>query len=1017
MKFNRFIPLFAVLLITINQVKASENQHPFSQKVDTIKQRVWVDSMMKSLTLRERIAQSFMVAAYSNKDQKHIDEVTELVKNEKVGGILFFQGGPVRQARLTNYYQSISKVPILISIDGEWGLGMRLDSTFSYPRQMMLGAASNSNLVYQVASDIASHMKRMGIHINFAPVIDINNNPLNPVISSRSFGEDRQKVAEYGVEYMKGLQDNGILACAKHFPGHGDTDADSHFALPQVNHSFERLDSVEFYPFKELIRNGVASVMVAHMRVPALEKDTNLASSISPSIIKGVLIDSLNFNGLVFTDALNMKGVTAFHKPVELNYLAYKAGNDFLLYPEKVKESIDFIESEVLKGSISKDEVNRKCRKILMAKYAVGLSEYKPIKIANLVSDLNTSTSELLKHKVAEQGITLLNGTGLIPLLRLDTLKIAYIEIGKGKGEAFRNQLEMYTAITSFSINPESSLDSYDSLLTALDPYNLVVVGYHAADTRVSKNYGVMSQAANFIFDLSFRKKVIVDIFGNPYTLNRLLNLPSLGGLIISYDNSSTIQSVSAQMIFGGIGVKGTLPVSPTSVIPIGSGCQIGERIRLKYSIPEELGIDSKSLAGVDSIALDAIAKQVTPGMQILVAKDGVVFYNKSFGSFTYSNETPVDNRSIYDIASVTKVTATLPSIMRLFDRDSIDLQKSLDSYITFPNGCNKKKLVIKDLLLHQSGLVPWIPFYFYTLSTLFPEKPVISHTSSPEYPYPFNGSAFISKFSIPDPRYYSTKYSFDFPLTVAANIFAKEGMKDSIYSRMNASEIKDAGKFKYSDLNFLYLQRVVENITRRGLDEYADNNFYRHLGMSSTSFLPLRKFEITRIAPTEDDLIFRKQIIQGYVHDQAAAMMGGIAGHAGVFSTANDLAKLMQMYLQKGLYGGERYFSSNTVDLFTTTPNGNSGNRRALGFDKPEPQVGKPSPACVSASASSFGHSGFTGTMVWADPENGIVFVFLSNRVYPDATNNRLVEMNIRTNIQEIFYQAVKGRKTGVGK
>ena len=1006
----RFIP-FIILHIAFYQAIALNNRLTQSS-LDSLNQQVWVDSLMRSLTLREKIAQSFMVSAYSNKDQKHIDEIAALIQKEKIGGLIFFQGGPVRQAHLTNYYQSISKIPILISIDGEWGLGMRLDSTFSYPRQMMLGASANPILVYQVASDIAQHMKRIGVHINYAPVIDVNNNPLNPVISSRSFGENRQQVAEMGIEYTKGLQDNGILACAKHFPGHGDTDADSHLALPLVKHPISRLDSIELFPFRKLINSGIASVMVAHLKVPALEKDTSIASSLSSSIIKGYLMDSLGFKGLVFTDALNMKGVAAFHKPVELNYMAYKAGNDILTCPEKITESIDFIESEVAKGNFPIEEVNRKCEKILRSKYQVGLNSYKPIVIDNLVSDLNTPKSELLKRKVIEQGLTLLNGSGLIPLLRLDTLKIAFVEIGKNKGQAFRNQLEMYTSVTPFSIDPESSIFAFDSLLNSLDPYNLIIIGYHAADTRVAKNYGVTLQALNFIFDLSFRKKVILDIFGNPYTMNRILNLTALDDILISFDNSNIAQSLSAQLIFGGIKASGRLPVSATKSTPIGSGVQIDKKIRLKYSIPEELGIDSKYLLSVDSMAYDAIAKQVTPGMQILVAKDGIVFYNKSFGSFTYSNETPVTNKTIYDIASVTKVSATLPSVMRLYDRDSLDLQKTLGDYITLPNGSNKRKLVIKDILLHQSGLQPWIPFYLSTLSSLFPEKPALSSTLSSDYPFAFSDKVFINKYSIPSPKYYNQKKSFSHPFPVAENIFAIEGIKDSIYTRMNNAEVKDAGKLKYSDLGFLYLQRVVENVISNGLDVYVENNFYRHLGMNNTAYQPYKKFDLSRIAPTEDDVTFRKQIIKGYVHDPAAAMMGGIAGHAGVFSTANDLAKLMQMYLQKGEYGGERYFKPGTLDLFTTSPKGKNDNRRALGFDKPEPKVGKPSPTCTSASSSSFGHSGFTGTMVWADPENGLVFIFLSNRVYPDANNNKMVEMNIRTNMQEIFYNALKSIK-----
>lgn len=1010
--------VFSILttFIVLAQSLAANKIRTNQINTDTLKQKVWVDSIMQNLTIREKIAQSFMISAYSNKDQKHVDEIASLVNNDKIGGLIFFQGGPVRQARLTNYYQSLSKVPIIISIDGEWGLGMRLDSTFSYPRQMMLGAGADSNLVYQVASDMAKHFKRLGIHINYGPVVDINNNPLNPVIGSRSFGENKKMVASFGYLYMKGLQDNGILACAKHFPGHGDTDADSHLALPKVNHSISRLDSLELFPFSQMINKGVSGMMVAHLNIPTLEKDSTIASSLSANVIKKLLIDSLKFKGLIYTDALNMKGVADFRKPVELNYLAYKAGNDFLTCPEKVKESIDYIEQQVAAGKISVDEVNAKCRKILQAKYSVGLSSYKPIIIENLVNDLNTNESEVLKRKVIENGITLLKGNDIIPIKRLDTLNIAYVEIGKGKGLSFKNQLELYTQITSFSINPESELNEYDSLLNALEPYNLIIIGCHSVDTRASKNYGFTLPQSNFIFDLSFRKKVIVDLFGNPYSMNRLIDTNSLAGLVVSFDNSNTCQSLSAQLLFGGIKIKGKLPVSATSTYKIGYGFINKKRIRLKYSLPEEIGLNPKTLEKVDSIAIDAIKQQITPGMQILAAKDGIVFYNKCFGNFTYTNDEPVTQNSIYDIASVTKITATLPSVMHLYEKDSIDIRKNLASYMALPKNSNKRNLVIYDLLLHQSGLQPWIPFYISTISTLMPGKKAVSKTFSDEYPYKAFENAYVSKYSLPDPNYYSPIYSFDFPLPVAENMFAREGIKDTIFNKMNDTELKEIGKYKYSDLGFLYLQRVVENVTSKGLDEYTNSTFYKHLGMNHTAYQPTKKFDKAKIVPTEDDLFYRKQLIRGYVHDPASAMMGGIAGHAGVFSTANDLAKLMQMYIQKGSYGGEQLLKQKTIELFTTTPiNGNAngnGNRRALGFDKPEMKEGKPSPACKSASVNSFGHSGFTGTMVWADPDNGLVYIFLSNRVYPDASNNKIVEQNVRTNIQEIFYLAIKERK-----
>jgi beta-glucosidase-like glycosyl hydrolase/CubicO group peptidase (beta-lactamase class C family) len=1007
MKFFRIAFLTFAILPQAGFAYPAKTHGYFSQP-DTMRRERWVDSVYQSLTLRERIAQLFMVAAYSNRDQKHVDETTNLVKVERVGGLIFFQGGPVRQVMLTNRYQSMARVPLLISMDAEWGLGMRLDSTVSYPRQMMMAAASDQSLVYQMAADLARQLKRLGVHINFAPVVDINSNPLNPVINTRSFGEDRETITQHGLAYMRGLQENGIIACAKHFPGHGDTYLDSHYALPTVLHDGKRLDSLELYPFKRLIKEGVNGVMVGHLRIPSLEPDTSLASSISPSIVQKLLIDSLKFAGLIFTDAMNMKGVADRFDPVKLNILALRAGNDIILCPDKVKESISKLEELVARGEFPEAEINRRCRKVLVSKYYAGLSKRKPIEVLNLMEDLNRPSSDALKRKIIGNAITILNNKGVIPVKNLDTLRIAYVEIGYDKGNAFREQMELYAPVTTYSINPTSPANEFDSLMNYLDPYNLIIVGYHATDTRYNRNYGVTPEAANFLFDLSFRKSVILDIFGNPYTSNRLLNLPALAGFIVSFDNSPVTQSLSAQIIFGGLAMRGKLPVSINGHYPIGSGLVGGEQIRLRYAIPEEIGIDSKLLNRVDSIALDAIAKQVAPGMQILAARDGVVFYHKCFGSFTYNNQNPVDPRVLYDVASLTKVTATLPMVMSLTENGSISVEASLGDYLNLRKYPDKAKLKLKDILTHQSGLAPWIPFYLSTLTTLIPGKPLTSETFSPEYPFVFNEKTYLHRHSVPSPELYQSVSSDRFPNQVANNLYSSQAIGDTIFKRINNSKLRDAGKYRYSDLGFLYLQRVVETISGQSLNELSQGLLYKRMGMNYTTYLPLQQFDRDRIVPTENDLAFRKQLVWGYVHDPAAAMLGGVAGHAGIFSTANDLAKLMQMYLQKGEYGGVRYFKPETVELFTSRPSGNNGNRRGLGFDKPETQPNAASPVCPLASPQSFGHSGFTGTMVWADPANGLVYVFLSNRVYPDASNSKLVEMNIRTRIQEIFYKAV---------
>ena len=971
----------------------------------------WADSVLNTLSLRERIAQLFMVAAYSNGDQNHIEEIAELVKEEKIGGLCFFQGGPVRQVQQTNYYQSLANIPLLISMDAEWGLGMRLDSTISFPRQMMLGAATDTRLAYQMGADIARQLKRIGVHINFAPVVDVNNNPENPVINTRAFGEEREMVSQKGLAYMLGLQDNGILACAKHFPGHGDTDTDSHYDLPIITHNSNRLDSIELHPFKRLIQHGVASIMVAHMEVPNLEPTKNIASSLSKRIVDSLLTKTLGFEGLVITDALNMKGVSSYYEPTELNYLALQAGNDILLFPSEVKKSISKIEKEIKRGHFPEQEIDRRCRKVLEAKYKVGLNNFYPISNENLISDLNSPSSELLVRQITEQSITVLKNSNSIPLRRLDSLSIAYLEIGNGKGNAFFEQLEMYAPVSYFSLDENQPLDSLHLQLAQFNDFNTIIIGYHNLSTYSTRNFGVSNIAVKTISELSKKKHCILTLFGSPYTLSKIDEHESVNGLIVAYDNSEITQSLTAQLIFGGLErTSGKLPVTVNSQFKNGNGIDSGEKIRLKYSIPEELNISSYFLQKIDSIALSAINNEATPGMQILAAKNGVVFYNKCFGNYTYTNtDLPVTKNSIYDVASLTKVSATLPAIMDLYSNQKIELTEKLGSYLNLPDTSEYNDIIISDILLHQAGLTPWIPFYIKTISTLIPTQPLTNKTHSSTYAYRLSPNWYLNKNTEPTAKYYSKNYSFSNPVEVTSNIFAVEGITDTIFNWILQSPIKNKGKYAYSDLGFILMHRGIGNIIRKPQTEYLEENFYRNLGMNRTCFNPLKKFDILDIVPTENDLLFRKQLIWGHVHDPAAAMMGGVAGHAGLFSTANDLAKLFQMYLNKGTYGGVEFIPSSTLELFTSCVNCHNGTRRGLGFDKPEPNNEKPSPVSSSASALSFGHSGFTGVLAWVDPEYDLVYIFLSNRIYPDADNSKLVDLNVRTNMQDILYQAIK--------
>jgi beta-N-acetylhexosaminidase len=868
----------------------------------------------------------------------------------------------------------------------------------------------DNRIIYHMGADIAKQLRMMGVHINFAPVIDINNNPDNPVINTRAFGENREAVTQKGLAYMMGLQDNGIIACAKHFPGHGDTDTDSHYDLPLLKHNFSRIDSLELYPFRKLIQSGVESIMIAHMEVPSLDPKTKTASSLSYDIVTKLLQNDLGFNGLVITDALNMKGVSDYHKPVDLNYLALKAGNDIILFPSDVKASISRIEREVKRGRFPIEEIERRCRKVIEAKYRVGLDKYQKIDTSALVQRLNQTSSEYLIRQIAEQAITVLNNrNSIFPLRGLDTLSVAYIEIGTGNGSPFLEQLELYAPITKYTVDALADEITLSDLYYFTASHNVVIVGYHSITSNPRRDFGVTSQMAHFIERISRRNNTILTLFGSPYSLSRLINPELLDGLIVSYDNSPITQSVTAQLIFGGATVNGRLPVTASSLYKQDYGFNSGEKIRFKYSIPEELNLKARYFTKIDSIAYDAIRNNATPCMQILVAQKGVVVYNKSFGKYGYNDfDFDVNHKSLYDVASLTKISSTLPLVMDLYSKGKMSLNDSLGKYLTIPDTSKYNSILISDILLHQAGLVAWIPFYQRTMASLWPKQPVISQKFSEQYPYQLGRNRYMSRHAFPSRKFYRNSYSFEFPHEVAMGMYAIENMSDSIFNWIYKAPLNKPGKYLYSDLGHILLFRAIGNILNSPQEEYLEKHFYKKLGMQNTLFNPLRQFDFDRIVPTENDVHFRKQLIWGYVHDPAAAMMGGMAGHAGLFSTANDMAKLMQLFLNNGEYGGVRYFPSSTLDLFTSCLNCKNGIRRGLGFDKPEPDPKKPTPVSRKATSLSYGHSGFTGVLVWVDPAYELVYVFISNRIFPETENTRLVNMDVRTKIQDVVYDAV---------
>ncbi len=951
--------------------KSGKDNFPFMKDSDA--ETKWVDSVYNQMDFNAKVGQLFMIAAYSNKDSVHVNSIDKLIRDYKIGGLIFFQGGPLRQARLTNRFQSKSKLPLFIGIDAEWGLSMRLDSTYRFPWNMTLGAIKDKNLLEKVGVQMGRESKRMGIHFNFSPVLDINTNPKNPIIGFRSFGEDKDNVSASAIAMMKGVQNQQVFSTGKHFPGHGDTETDSHYSLPVVNFSKDRINDVELYPYKQMFNEGLASVMVAHLNVPALEPRESYPSSISYAIVTDVLQKQLGFDGLIFTDALNMKAAANYRKPGEIDLEAFLAGNDILLFAEDVPTAVEKICVAYQDSLISEDRLAYSVKKILSYKYKAGLNKYKPVQLENLFNDLNPADNEALQYELYENAVTVLkNEDQILPIKALNE-RVAYVKLGDDSNSAFVNTLRNYTEVV------EISEKNIDTLNIRLKEFNTVIVGFHKSD-RAWKSHAFSETELLWLDQIAKNNNVILDVFTKPYSLLQIANFDNIKGLIVSYQNSDVAQQVSAGIIFGAVDAKGKLPVSINNSFKVNDGIQTSKTERIGFTSPLNVGMNPLVLAKIDGIVQNAIDKKMTPGAQVLVARKGKVIYQKSFGFHTYEKLIKVRNSDVYDVASLTKILATLPNAMVLYEQEKVDLDTKLGEMLPVFQNTDKSEITFKELLSHYARLEAWIPFY----------KTTLDQNKMP-----------LEKYyrEIPDPQ---------FSKQVAECMFIRNDYHDTIMKTIAVSKLLSKKEYKYSDFTFMILKDYIEKTTHKPLDILSYENFYKKIGANSTMFNPLQKFSKNVIPPTEIDTYFRHQVIQGYVHDMAAAMEGGIAGHAGLFSNAMDVAKIMQMYLNKGTYDGYRFFSEKTFNDFNTCYFCDEGNRRALGFDKQQ-LPGTHGPTCNCVSMSSFGHTGFTGTYAWADPETEIVYVFLSNRTYPDSNAaNALSKNNVRENIQKVIQEAI---------
>lgn len=934
-----------------------------------IHQEIWVDSVYSSMNIDQKVGQLYSVWTASRYGQAEINEIKNLIDKYHIGGLIFSLGSINDQIISHNIFQKQSNIPLLISMDAEWGLGMRLEDGFSFPYNITLGAIRDDSLIFNVGQRIGEHLKKMGVHLNFAPVSDVNTNPKNPIIGARSFGENKFNVSKKSIKYIEGLNESGVLAVGKHFPGHGDTRKDSHLTLPTLNYDSTRIDSVELYPFKQIINHGVDGIMTAHLKVKSL--DDKMITTLSRKIINDLLKDDLGFKGIVITDALDMKAIVDYSKGNYPDVDALIAGNDILLMPTDLKKSISEIKKAVLDGRVAEKRLEDAVRKILKTKYKVGLNKYKPIPNNNIKDKLNSHEDYALFEKLAEKSMTLIkNERDLIPLSLDKNLKVGLVNLGNDNSEVFHNYLN------NFRIVEKIDISDLKNIKDASKRYDKIIVSVHKPDKSPFEDYKLSKNEISLINTLK-NKEIILVVFSNPYTLLDI-NLNGFESVLIAYQNSNIFQKKASEAIFGANDIDGVLPVTVGKNYEEGTSIVIKKSDILSFDHPVNLGADMKKLNKIDSLINYAIKNKMTPGAQLLIAKNSKIIYHNSFGYKTYEKKYKINNNSIYDLASLTKILVSVPLLLKEFTHKNFDLATKLADWFPDMDLNNKKNLSVKQLFSHYSGMKSWIPFYKNTIDSITNKR--------------------IDK-------YFSKTKSEDFPFQVLDELFIKN-YNDTIFNEIVKSELSDSLSYVYSDLPYFLLKFYLERTYKTSLDTQIKEYIYNKIGSSSLTYKPTIFFPKNAIVPTVIDDYFRFDIVQGHVHDMGAAMMDGVSGHAGLFGNSLDVAKVLQLFLQKGSYSKKLFFDEKNFNLFNFRHFEDEKVRRGIGFDKPELDADDPN-TCGCVSQSSFGHYGFTGSMAWVDPEKEIIYVFLSNRTYPDESNNSLSEFNIRTELQKIVHEA----------
>jgi beta-glucosidase-like glycosyl hydrolase/CubicO group peptidase (beta-lactamase class C family) len=927
----------------------------------------WADSVLRTLPLDRQIAQLLMPPVYAKPGRENWSEAEAWVRDYGVGGFICMQGGPELQRERISRLRAETDLPLWFSSDAEWGLGMRLDSTRSWPRALTLGATRDTALIRRWGSAVAASLRATGVHINFAPVVDVNSNPANPVIGNRSFGESVEWAGMLGTAYALGLQDGGVLATAKHFPGHGDTDSDSHYTLPTVAHDPLRLDSIELAPFRDLAAAGVGAMMVAHLNIPAFESREGIPSTLSSAIVDSLLRGIIGFRGLAFTDALTMKGFADFAATETPHADALIAGNDVLVFPGKPAEAIAEVKAAITAGRLDSAAVAEKCRRVLEAKFWLRASDPVPAR----GTPFDFPGEETLHRDLLAAALTVVRNTDNLLPLGPSTSRVFSVQTGTGAApEAFDAPLKKIVGAKP----AVRSVASPTALPADCGKGDLVLFHLRGTNSKPGQGFGVSDETLGGVLKAARAQRsrgarVGLVVYGSPYLLARCGRPDDWDVLLVAYQDDERTQAVVAEAVAGAGRAAGRLPVS-SGPYRAGEGTTLEGGERLGW-LPEPW-----SGAGrVADLVHGAIAAGAMPGCRVVVAHKGRIVLDGAYG--TLDGKAPVTEETVYDLASITKIASTTLALMKLEESGALHRSNRLATLLPEIAQSELGTRTLQDLLAHQSGLPPFLPF-----------------------------AADAERV----PGAFSPVRDAAHPRQVAEGIYAAATWQDSVIRRIAATPISPVGTLKYSDLGYYLMQRIVEERTQTSLDATLQASVYDPLGLPTMGYRPLERFASARIAPTEDEQTFRKQLLRGHVHDPGAALIGGVAGHAGLFSDAVDLARLMTMLCNGGQYAGVQVFAPETVAAWTAPVKEFPANRKASGFDRPT-APGVEGPTCPQASPRTFGHQGFTGTCAWADPEHDLVFVFLSNRVYPDASNRKLAELNVRTEVQRIVYETLLGR------